>query len=336
MSTGVVRIDAEDCDSGYAGSGFLIGDNLVATVAHVIEDDGIIAVTSPTEHITTAATVIGISHDHDVALLRTSSPLPGHRFSFASGYPEQSSDLMAIGFPLGGAMQPTKGTVTALHQHVVVDGDGQPDYHLSDAVITDAVLNPGNSGGPWLSPDGRVIALTEGGPGFSPDEPPVQGDNDGVSSVVATKDIDGWIASPQQVPPGQCAASSTSEGAELATLGRYFDDINSSDYDSAYAQLASANKGGYPGFLDGVLSSEDSATDGSGASFDVGQSGLGTDGLPYIDVTFRSRQDADHAPAGTRDTCDLWALRYKFVVQNGVPVIRGAPAQPGKKPYRSC
>lgn len=336
MSTGVVRIDTNDCDHFYAGTGFLIGEDLVATVAHVVEGQGTIVVTSPTSHVTTAATVIGLSHDHDVALLRTDATLQGHRFSLAAEYPSQGSDLTAIGFSLGGPMKPSRGSVQSLHEHVVVSGEGAPDYHLSDVVITDAALNPGNSGGPWIAPDGQVIALDEGGPGFTPNAPPEQGNNDGVSSVVARRDFAEWMNSPQSVPRGGCSAPAASETADLATLVRYFSDINASDYDSAFAQLESAKDGQYQSFLDGVLTSEDTAADGSGRPFAYGQTGVGPDGLRYVDVNFQSRQDADHAPPGTNDTCDLWTLRYKFVIQNGVPVIHSSPAQPGDDPFHAC
>jgi hypothetical protein len=336
MSSGVVRIDAEDCDHAYSGTGFLLGGNLVATVAHVVEGDGTIAITSPSSHVTTAATVVGLSHDHDVALLRTDAALPGHRFTLAADYPEQDSDLTAIGFSLGGPMKPSHGIVQSLHEHVVVDGEGKPDYHLSDVVITDAALNPGNSGGPWIAPDGRVIALDEGGPGFTSNAAPVQGDNDGVSSVVARRDIAAWEASPESVPPGECFAPAASAQADLATLQRYFDDITASDYDSAFGQLESAKNGGYETFLDGVLTAEDSAGNGSGDLFIPGKTGVGADGLRYVDVDFQSKQDAAHAPKGTHDTCDLWTLRYKFVIVNGVPVIHSSPAQPGHEQFHAC
>ena len=64
LSTGVVRID-DICDSGgreMTGTGFLIAPDLVATVAHVVEGDGSLRVTSPSAGIATAAQIVGFSH----------------------------------------------------------------------------------------------------------------------------------------------------------------------------------------------------------------------------------------------------------------------------------
>lgn len=336
VASGVERIDTSDCTGAYAASGFLLRPDLVATAAHVVEGQGVIRVTSPTSHVVTTATVIGISHEHDLALLRTSVPLAGHLFTLAIGYPEPASELMAVGFPLGGRMQQTRGSVNTIHDHLVVAGP-DTEYHISDAVITDAALNPGNSGGPWLNLSGQVIAIDESGPADAHGATPTQGNNAGVSSVVAAGDFEEWAMSPQPTEFVQgCPVAPNSEEAALDSLEHYFYDIDNSDYDSAYAQLSPVGRGSYQGFLRGVLTSEDAAPIESAGLFREDGSGITADGQRYIDATFVSHQDADHAPAGTRDTCDVWSLRYTFSVVNNVPLIVGTRAQPGRPAHEAC
>lgn len=334
VSSGVVRIDVENCYEAGTGSGFLIGPDLVATVAHVVEGMGSIRVTAPGLALATSARVIGLSHAHDLALLRTDVPLPGHVFTLGSRAPEIGTPMAAIGFSLGGGMQLSPGTVTGTHNHRDVGGGGTI-YSLSDVVLTDAAVNPGNSGGPWLTPDGKVIALDESGPPYSSDGERAQGNNGGVSSIDAASHFSAWQSTPRYIPSGDCPTPPQSEQAALFTLATYFQDIDLSDYASAYAQHDDATPQGLASFVTGVETSEDNAIDGSGAPF--GEDGTGVDDRGrYVDVTFESRQDPDHAPAGTRMRCTVWHIRYHFAETRGLTLIHSADAEPGRQLFEPC
>lgn len=338
VTSGVVRIDTSNCTDLYTGTGFLLDSHTIATVAHVVEGQGTIRVTSPTSHVTTTATVIGVSHQDDVALLRTSVSLAGYHFTFAKTYPRPASDMMAIGFPLGFGMRPTLGTVNAVHQHAVVPSESGTPYNVSDAIVTDAAINGGNSGGPWLSHSGQVIAITESGPGpIAKGQSAQQGDNFGVSSIVAADDIRHWMADPQLMSrDGGCPAAGLSETAALLSLDDYFDDIDQADYDSAFALRDPASREDYADFLQNLLTTNDQGPDGSPLYLED-DSGIDAVGRRYVDVTFVSHQDPGRGPAASKqDTCDTWSLRYTFVLSNGVPVITDAQAQPGMKAYRTC
>lgn len=333
VSSGVVRIDVANCNETGTGTGFLIAPDLVATVAHVVEGMGPIRVTAPNLALATAAHVVGVSHDHDLALLQTSTPIPGHIFRLSGTTPPIGTAMAAIGFSLGGSMQLSPGTITGTHDHREVGGT-DTTYDLSDVLLTDAAVNPGNSGGPWLTLDGQVIALTESGPPYSSEGQPAEGNNGGVSAVDAAAHFNQWSQYPQTAPPGPCSTPANSEQAALFTLFVYFEDIDTSDYASAYAQHDDATPQGLASFIAGVETSQDTSTHGS-SLFTEDASGVDQQGR-FVDATFESHQDADHAPAHTGMTCTIWHIRYHFTITRGLALIHNALAEPGHQLYQAC
>lgn len=334
-STGVVRIDSI-CDTAtmsttLTGTGFLIAPNLVATVAHVVEGGGALRVTSPTSGLVSPAQVIGYDHDDDLALVQTVTQLPGHIFTIASRAPEIGTEMAAIGFPLGRSMQLTVGHITGTHDHRPVGGE----FDLSNVLLSDAALNPGNSGGPWITSQGEVIALDESGPPFDQQaEAPAQGNNGGVSALDARSRFSEWSKAPEPEANRGCQPAGPTEAA-VETLELYFAEVNESDYASAYAQLWSDNSpvSGLGKFIDGVQSSTVMATDGSDADFAIADEGR-SKGQVYLDATFRSRQHASQGPAG--ETCTDWTLRYTFRNYFGVQMIDSSEATPGTPGHRPC
>jgi putative serine protease PepD len=139
------------------GSGWLFDDNgHVVTNQHVV--DGAEKVTVAFQDGTeVSARVVGSDASTDVAVLEledvpdSATPLElGSTSALELGDP-----LVAIGSPLG-----LQGTVTA----GIVSGLGRdieaPDgFTIDGAVQTDAALNHGNSGGPLLDLDGRVVGM---------------------------------------------------------------------------------------------------------------------------------------------------------------------------------
>ncbi|MET9023356.1 trypsin-like peptidase domain-containing protein, partial [Actinopolymorpha sp. NPDC004070] len=71
------------------------------------------------------------------------------------------TQVIAIGSPEGLQGSVTTGVVSALDRPVQVEGTrtGQDKPLTYAAIQTDAALNPGNSGGPLLDLDGRVIGI---------------------------------------------------------------------------------------------------------------------------------------------------------------------------------
>ncbi|WP_420006883.1 S1C family serine protease [Tsuneonella aeria] len=105
-----------------------------------------------------SATVVGVSPQHDLAVLK----IGGAGFTAPARVPiGTSSDLQvgqnvfAIGNPFGLDWTLTKGIVSALDRSL--PNENGPDIrHL---IQTDAAINPGNSGGPLLDSAGRLIGI---------------------------------------------------------------------------------------------------------------------------------------------------------------------------------
>jgi hypothetical protein len=149
----VVVTDAAGQPEG-SGSAFLIGQDVLITALHVVEDASRVSVQFPEQPVA-AADVIGIDIDHDVALLHvlttpTPSPMP---LALGNSHGAQLGEAVAVvGYPLASPDHPTvtvtQGIVSALRTH--------PDY-----IQIDAPINPGDSGGPVLESDGRVIGIVD-------------------------------------------------------------------------------------------------------------------------------------------------------------------------------
>ncbi len=103
-----------------------------------------------------AASLVGVSPDHDLAVIRVDVPKPPPPLPIGT-----SQDLrvgqktFAIGNPFGLDWTLTTGIVSALDRSLPAR-DGRLIEHL---IQTDAAINPGNSGGPLLDSAGRLIGV---------------------------------------------------------------------------------------------------------------------------------------------------------------------------------
>ena len=138
------------------GSGVVVGAGRVLTGAHVVADATFLQVRKPEDPTKYTASVLAVSHDADLALLRVDHPsfmvdiqpmeigeLPGLR-----------DRVSVVGYPIGGEeISVTEGVVSRIEVQ---------EYTHSGrnllAVTVDAAINDGNSGGPALG-DGKVVGI---------------------------------------------------------------------------------------------------------------------------------------------------------------------------------
>jgi serine protease DegQ len=144
-----VRVRNIACDGLATGSGFAIGRDLLVTNRHVLagaEDLEVNTWDGKTLNVTSA----NVGALGDLGLVTVAGTLPT-RAKFG---PEASSgdSVTAVGYPLGGALTLSPGAVLDR-----VDGArfGVPDEVLRLSVH----VVPGNSGGPLLDANGRVVGV---------------------------------------------------------------------------------------------------------------------------------------------------------------------------------
>ena len=153
----VVRITGFACGLGVEGSGWIVGKELVATNAHVVAGVDQPEVDRRDNH-GLEAKVVSFDAENDVAILR----VPGLRGTpLGMGDPERGEPAALLGFPGNGPFRATPvrmGRAAKLGMH-----DAYGRFELGRTVIAlRGNVEPGNSGGPVVNGDGRVIATIFG------------------------------------------------------------------------------------------------------------------------------------------------------------------------------
>ena len=150
----VVRITRPD---GGLGTGFVFHSKKhVATALHVVDLGRDVRVEFPGGKMTTAQ-VVGVDEAHDLAILELAEETDAAPLLPRTEVPVGAA-LLAIGNPYGDLSRSS------------ADLEGLLNFSISQGIVsaksdnylqTDAALSPGNSGGPMLTCDGRVVGIAD-------------------------------------------------------------------------------------------------------------------------------------------------------------------------------
>lgn len=147
------------------GSGFIFGDGLVITNAHVVNGSEklIVGLSNGTKY---KGKLIGQDLLTDLAIIKLEGKGPWPKAKLGDSTKIQVGDwAIAVGNPFGLENTVTLGIISNLNRNVSQLGIYDKKFEL---IQTDAAINPGNSGGPLLNSEGEVIGintLIRSGPG---------------------------------------------------------------------------------------------------------------------------------------------------------------------------
>jgi len=151
---GVVEITAAQGQ----GSGFVYdGNGHVVTNAHVVEGATSVSVKFWNGK-TFDAQVVGTDASTDLAVLKVNAPV-SELFPLSLGDSSKlvvGDSVVAIGSPFGLEGTVTSGIVSALHREMTSPNH----FAIDNSIQTDAAINHGNSGGPLLNAQGKVVGIT--------------------------------------------------------------------------------------------------------------------------------------------------------------------------------
>jgi S1-C subfamily serine protease len=149
-SRSVVRVDGTACGLAIEGSGWVAEPDVVVTNAHVVAGETDTTVEVGGQSPSLPAAPIAFEPQHDIAVLRVPElDLPS--LSFAPSAPSGTSGAI-LGYPENGPFDVQPGrigqTQTVITQNAYGQGPVSPLRGL---------VRPGNSGGPLVDDNGRVL-----------------------------------------------------------------------------------------------------------------------------------------------------------------------------------
>ncbi|MCO6451151.1 MAG: serine protease [Caldilineales bacterium] len=147
--------EGEQLNVPGSGSGFIIDPSGIAvTNNHVVTGAAFLEVWMADHEKPLNARILGVSECSDLAVIDLEGD--GYRYlEWYDGPVRVGLDVYAAGYPLGDPeFTMTRGIISKER------ADGDTDWASVDSVIEhDASLNPGNSGGPLVTEDGKVVAV---------------------------------------------------------------------------------------------------------------------------------------------------------------------------------
>jgi S1-C subfamily serine protease len=150
-----VKIEGYGCGVIQEGSGFVAAPGLVVTNAHVVA-----GISQPLVEVGSSiksTKVVLFDPDFDLAVLRVSG-LDAPALTLDPGTVARGAQAAVLGYPEGGPF-----TVGAAGVMTLFEAEGRDIYGqgltLRNVYEIDAMVRPGNSGGPLVLPDGQVVGV---------------------------------------------------------------------------------------------------------------------------------------------------------------------------------
>lgn len=168
-----VKLEIADTGSGLEkssvavlGSGFTVqysGSPYLVTNFHVVDSLVNISVTFSNGDAFRGK-VVGFDAYSDLAVLSTSAPAQEfYPLAFASSSSLRVGEpVVAIGNPFGFSSTITYGIISQLGRTIQYESDSG-GFPIADAIQFSAAVNPGNSGGPLLNDEAKVVGVTSAG-----------------------------------------------------------------------------------------------------------------------------------------------------------------------------
>jgi S1-C subfamily serine protease len=161
----VVKVTGTGCGGLVTGSGFPIGNGYVVTNAHVVSGTGNHQVQS-SDGIVFRADVVYFDPDRDVALLY----VPDYAQAGLSLNPgERGTEGAVIGYPGGGGESVQPAVIDG-----AIEAAGRDIYNQKpvtrEIYVLQANVRPGDSGGPMVDMQGRVVGIVFATSASEPDQ----------------------------------------------------------------------------------------------------------------------------------------------------------------------
>ncbi|QXC62044.1 MarP family serine protease [Aquihabitans sp. G128] len=174
VTASTVLVAGQACDQIQEGSGFVVGDDLVATNAHVVAGE------SETEVVTTdgrrrTGSVVAFDPDRDLAIIHVEGL---DRPALPLGAAAEGDRGAVFGHPGGGPLR-----LAPFEVGQRIDATGSDIYDnpgvTRQVLVLAAALRPGDSGSALVSPDGDVVGVAFA---IAPDRP-------GVAYALSTREL---------------------------------------------------------------------------------------------------------------------------------------------------
>lgn len=185
----VVKVLGTACGVGVEGSGWVARDGTVITNAHVVAGQDDTRVLLEGREPGLPAQAIAFDPDNDLAVLRVDG-LDAPALELARD-PKPGTSAAILGFPLNGPYDVRPGRLGQTHEVLTQDAYGRGPVRRRIAALR-GVVRSGNSGGPMVDGDGRVVgtifAATTSGPrgGYAVPNDLVRSTLEGATGPVST------------------------------------------------------------------------------------------------------------------------------------------------------